>query len=38
MKNPIFYWFLAPFLLEAVEGTLHKKIKIDELGINVPLS
>ena len=25
IKNPLFYWFLAPFLLEAVDGTQHRK-------------
>ena len=37
-KNPLFYWFLVPFFLEAVEGAQHKKIKTDELGINAPIS
>ena len=27
IKNPLFYWFLAPFLLEAVEGVQHQKNK-----------
>ena len=25
IKNTLFYWFLAPFLLEAVEGVQHRK-------------
>jgi hypothetical protein len=27
LKNPLFYWFLPPFLFEAVEGAQHKKNK-----------
>ena len=27
LKNPLFYWFLAPFLLEALEGVQHQKNK-----------
>ena len=27
LKNPLFYWFLAPFLLEAVKGAQHQKNK-----------
>jgi hypothetical protein len=27
LKIQLFYWFLAPFLLEAVEGAQHQKNK-----------
>ena len=27
IKNPLFHWFLAPFLLEALEGARHQKNK-----------